>query len=75
MLFGTVAGILALAAGILYLIRRRAAIRSRNLTDDMIAQIERSGTVDVDEPLDLGEIAEEEEQFWEEERWDEADEY
>jgi len=45
------------------------------LTDDMIEQIERRGSVDVDEPLDLDDIADEEARFWDEERWDDADEF
>lgn len=48
---------------------------SRTLTDEMVRQIEESGYVDVDEPLDLEEIQEEEARFWEEQPWEETDEY
>jgi hypothetical protein len=68
-------GLLALVAGLVYRSRLNRAIGSREpvLSDDMIRQIETSGRIDVDEPLDLGEIQEEEARFWEE-TWDEPDE-
>lgn len=46
------------------------------LDDDAIRRIEDVGVVstDEDEPLDLDEIRKEESLFWEEERWDEAEE-
>jgi hypothetical protein len=44
------------------------------LTDDMIRQIEERGRVELDEPLDLGQIQEEEARFWEE-HWDDPDEW
>jgi hypothetical protein len=44
------------------------------LTDDMIRQIEERGRVELDEPLDLDQIQEEEARFWEE-HWDDPDEW
>jgi hypothetical protein len=58
--------------------RRRAASSAQDslLTDDMIRQIEQQGRLDLEdeEPLDLDEIRELEEQFWEE-SWDEPEEW
>ena len=45
------------------------------MTDDMVRQIEDAGYIDVDEPLDLEEIQEEEERFWEEAPWEEPEEF
>lgn len=73
--FGVVLALLAAAGGALYLLRLRDAAAGDRLTDDMIEQIERRGSVDVDEPLDLDDIADEEARFWDEERWDDADEF
>lgn len=52
--------------------QRLRRLRDRDLSDDVIRQIEVSGRVEVDEPLDLDEAAEEEERFWEE-TWDEPE--
>jgi hypothetical protein len=41
----------------------------------MVRQIEEAGYIDVEEPLDLAEIQDEEERFWEEQPWEETDEY
>ena len=43
------------------------------LDDDMIRRIEQEGVVEVEEPLDLDEVREEEERFWSE-TWDIPDE-
>ena len=60
----------------MYRARRLRTIRTpRTLTDDMVRQIEESGHIDVDEPLDLEEIQDEEARFWEEQPWEETDEY
>jgi hypothetical protein len=69
--------LLALAGGLIYRARldRASGAGSPLLTDDMVRQIEESGYVDVDEPLDLEQIQEEEERFWEEQPWEEPDEY
>jgi len=58
---------------------RRRAVPSEpepTLTDEMIRQIEREGWLHIEdsEPLDLDEIREQEELFWEE-SWDEPDEW
>jgi hypothetical protein len=69
-------GLLALVAGFLYRARVSRAVGQRGpaLSDDMVRQIEESGWVEVDEPLDYEEIQQEEARFWEE-PWDEPDEW
>ena len=52
--------------------RRLARVREAGLDDAMIRRIEASGRVEVDEPLDLEEAAEEEDAFWSE-TWDEPE--
>ena len=52
--------------------RRLRRLKDRELSDAAVRQIEASGRIDVDEPLDLEEAAEEEERFWEE-TWDEPE--
>lgn len=52
--------------------RRLRRLRDRPLSDAAIRQIEVSGRVEVDEPLDLEEAAAEEERFWDE-SWDEPE--
>lgn len=52
--------------------RRLRRMRDRELSDDAIRRIEASGRVEVDEPLDLEEAAEEEDRFWSE-TWDEPE--
>lgn len=73
MLLGSVLGLLAVAAALVY--RRRLQRTTITLDDSMIRSIETHGVIDVDEPLDLEAIREEEERFLEEERWDEADDW
>jgi hypothetical protein len=75
--FGIFLAALAILAGLVYRRRLRAvsASDSTHLNDDMIRQIETSGWVEVDEPLDLDTIRDEESRFLEEETWDEADEW
>lgn len=75
MLFGTVAAVLVVVGGALYVLRLREQAASERVTDEMIEQIEETGRVELEEPLDFSEIADEESQFWDEEPWDEADEY
>ncbi|MFO7260728.1 MAG: hypothetical protein DIU52_006215 [bacterium] len=69
---------LLVAAAVVVHYRRRAASSEPEpiLTDEMIRQIEREGWLHLDdgEPLDLDEIRQQEEQFWEE-SWDEPDEW
>jgi hypothetical protein len=68
---------LAFVAGLMYRsrLRRLRAEEAAILNDDMIRQIEESGSIDVDDPLDHDTIQEEEARFWEEEPWEEADEW
>jgi hypothetical protein len=74
-LFGIVAALLAITAGLLY--RNRLDYVSGEdpaaLDDDLIRQIERDGWIELEEPLDLDHIREQEQRFWEE-SWDEPDE-
>ena len=68
--------VLVLVTGILARRRIRANRRpTGRITDDMIRQIERRGRVEheVPESLDLEEIREEEDAFWEQ-TWDEPEE-
>ena len=77
MTIGPLLGLLAVIAGLLYRnrVQRLRDQESAALSDAMIRQIEERGSIDVDdEPLDLTTIQEEEARFWEEERWDEAEE-
>lgn len=52
--------------------RRLRRLKGRGLSEGAIRQIEVSGRVEMDEPLDLDEAAEEEARFWGE-TWDEPD--
>lgn len=52
--------------------RRLARVRERGLSDGDLRQIEASGRIERDEPLDLEEANEEEERFWGE-SWDEPE--
>jgi hypothetical protein len=74
-LFAILLLILALSAGLLYHVRRQrvSSLFAQSLTDDMVRQIEENGYIDVDEPLDLQEIQDEEERFWEEAPWEDDD--
>jgi hypothetical protein len=74
-LFGIVAAVLAIAAGLLYRNRLDYAQQEEPvvLNDRLIRQIERDGRIELEEPLDLDHIREQEERFWEE-SWDEPDE-
>jgi hypothetical protein len=74
-LFGIVAAVLAIAAGLLYRNRLEETRRLDPgvLDDDLIRQIERKGYIELEEPLDLEDIRKQEERFWEE-SWDEPDE-
>ena len=40
-----------------------------HLDDDMIRRIEQDGSIDIEDPLDLEQVREEEERFWSE-TWD-----
>lgn len=77
MLLPILFGILALSGGLIYTARRSRAPGppADGLSDDMVRQIEDAGYIEVDEPLDLDEIQEEEERFWEEAPWEEPEEF
>jgi hypothetical protein len=66
--------LLAAVAAYLYRARLRAYRHGTALSDEQIRRIEEQGRVELDEPLDLAEIREEEERFWEETAWDEPEE-
>lgn len=72
-LAGMFAGLL-LVAVLLQLRRRRDAAPGSGLTDDQIRVIEERGAVEVEDPLDLDHIRDEEQRFWEE-SWDEPEEF
>lgn len=76
MVYGVLLGVLTLAAGVIFRSRVSRVIgrSDRVVTDELVRQIEESGRIEVDEPLDLDQIQEEEARFWEE-PWDEADEW
>ena len=74
MLFGSVAAGLLIVAAILYVRRLRELRTPHIVTDDLIARIETVGSVEVDDPLDFDEIADEEQRFWEETPWEEPEE-
>jgi hypothetical protein len=74
---GLTLALFALAGGLLYRARwyRMPGLTESVLTDDMVKHIEEHGSIDIDEPLDLEQIQEEESRFWEEQPWDEAEEW
>lgn len=76
-MIAAILAILALISGLAWRARgqRASALFAQSLTDDMVRQIEEAGYVDLDEPLDLEEIQEEEERFWEEAPWEDPDEF
>lgn len=43
--------------------------------DDALRRILEEGRLEGEEPLDLDRVREEERRFWEEERWDDAEEW
>lgn len=61
-----------LVAGAGLVARRRLVRLRRGLSDDAIREIESRGRLQMDEPLDLAEAAEEEDRFWSE-SWDEPE--
>lgn len=75
--FGIALSVLVLFAGALY-VRRLRSLRSGRgpeVTDEMVRRIERSGRIEVDDPLDIEEIRREEERFWSESPWEEPDQW
>jgi len=66
-LFGIVLAVIALLAGALYLLRlREVRGEGPSVTDDMIERIEAMGRAEMDDPLDMEQIRDEEVRFWEE---------
>ncbi len=65
---------LVLTAMVMWLRKRWSRPGDDGLTDDQIRAIEEQGTVQLEEPLDLDHIREEETRFWEE-SWDEPEEF
>lgn len=75
--FGFLLAVAALAGGLLYrarLVRGFGAPRVP-ITDDMVKQIETDGWVEMDEPLDIEHIKEEEARFWDDQPWEDPDEW
>lgn len=54
-------------------VRRARQPEVRPLTDEEIRQLERGGSIEIEPPTDMDEVAEEERRFWEQ-SWDEPDE-
>jgi len=72
---GILFALLACAAGYLYRRRLKRNVNTTSiLNDDAIQHIETAGWIEVDEPMDLEQIREEEARFWEESAWEEPDE-
>lgn len=67
-------GLLTLAVGFVVRSRIRNRTQGRELTDDDVARILHTGTLEREEPLDLDQVNQAEERFWSE-TWDEAEEY
>ena len=76
MYFGILLTGLALIGGLLLRARLGRVVRGEEplLTDDMLRQIEASGYIELDEPLDMEQIRDEEARFLDEYRWEESDE-
>lgn len=68
--------VLTMLAVVVRLLRRRSGPTRGGVTDDMVRQIERQGTLRVEEhePIDLNDVRAEEDAFWSE-TWDEPEEY
>ncbi|HSJ13966.1 MAG TPA: hypothetical protein VK939_06100 [Longimicrobiales bacterium] len=66
--------LLVFVAAYVYRARQRA-YRQGGLSDEHIRRILERGTVELDEPLDLSHIRDEEDRFWEEATWDEPEEH
>ena len=66
------AGAVLVAASWVGYRKRLASLRATRLDNDAIRQIEERGRLEVEEPLDLREAAEEEDRFWNE-SWDEPE--
>jgi hypothetical protein len=78
LLWAIATALLAAAGG--WLVRRRierSTEAESSLDNDVIRSIETHGYVEVedDEPLDMDDIQDEEERFWEDETWEEKEEW
>jgi hypothetical protein len=71
---GLIAGLLIVLVAVWLRDRSERGRRGEILSDEHIRAIEREGRVDVEDPLDLDRIREEETRFWEE-SWDEPEEW
>jgi hypothetical protein len=67
--------VLALAGGLMLRARLGRVVRGEEpvLSDDMMRQIEHDGYIELDEPLDMEQIRDEEARFLDEYRWEESD--
>jgi hypothetical protein len=67
--------VLTVVAVVVRLLRSQARAGGSSVTDDMVHQIERQGTLRVEErePLDIDDVRAEEDSFWSE-TWDEPEE-
>lgn len=76
MYFGILLTGLALIGGLMLRARLGRVVRGEEpvLTDDMLRQIEADGYIELDEPLDMEQIRDEEARFLDEYRWEESDE-
>jgi len=71
---GLIAGLLIVLSAVWLRDRSGRGKRGGSLTDEQISAIEREGRVDLEDPLDLDRIRDEETRFWEE-SWDEPEEW
>ena len=76
MYFGILLTGLALIGGLMLRARLGRVVRGEEpvLSDDMLRQIEADGYIELDEPLDMEQIRDEEARFLDEYRWEESDE-
>ena len=75
--FALLLGLLAIVAAAVYrfrLRRYRCARTDLHVDDEMIRRIEHEGAIEIDEPIDLDHVREEEQRFWEE-VWDDPEEW
>lgn len=76
MWYAVIIAVLAVLAAVLHWLRLRSyGVGRPAVTDEVVRQIEEKGRVDVDEPLDMDEIREEEERFWEDQPWEEPEQW
>ena len=68
--------VLTVVAVVVRFLRSQSQASRDSVTDDMVRQIERQGTLRVEdhEPIDMNDVRAEEDAFWSE-TWDEPEEY